>query len=52
MDHEQQERAADEGGEPACMAPLVCPDCGAVTGDAGHRTGCPTAQATPCSTTS
>jgi len=33
----------DEGGEAACFAHLVCPECGAVTTE-GHRPGC--AQAT------
>jgi hypothetical protein len=27
------------GGEPACFAHLVCPECGAVTPEA-HRPGC------------
>jgi uncharacterized protein YeaO (DUF488 family) len=34
---------ADQGGEPACFAHLVCPDCGAVTTE-GHRPGCTAAE--------
>ena len=30
---------ADEGGEAACYATLVCPECGAVTTE-GHLRGC------------
>jgi hypothetical protein len=32
-----------EGGEPVCLAHLVCPECGAVTTE-GHRPECPLAQ--------
>jgi uncharacterized protein YeaO (DUF488 family) len=32
--------SAPEGGEAACYAHLVCPDCGAVTTE-GHQPGCP-----------
>lgn len=32
-------RPADEGGESACWAHLVCPECGAIESD-GHRVGC------------
>jgi uncharacterized protein YeaO (DUF488 family) len=31
--------AGPEGGEPACWAHLVCPDCGAIETE-GHRPGC------------
>jgi uncharacterized protein YeaO (DUF488 family) len=34
------------GGEPACFAHLVCPECGAVTTE-GHRPGCELAEGTP-----
>jgi hypothetical protein len=33
-----------EGGDPACWAGLVCPDCGSVVSE-GHRDGCPSAEA-------
>lgn len=35
--------AEAEGGEPACWAHLVCPECGAMT-TGGHRPGCTLAQ--------
>jgi hypothetical protein len=31
---------AKQGGEAACLAPVVCPDCGAVLDGGGHRDGC------------
>jgi uncharacterized protein YeaO (DUF488 family) len=31
---------AEEGGDPACWANLICTDCGAVVSE-GHRQGCP-----------
>jgi hypothetical protein len=34
-----------EGGEPACWAYLVCPECGAMESE-GHREGCAAAAAT------
>jgi hypothetical protein len=41
-DEETTERGktADLGGEAACFAHLVCPECGVVVGDAPHRPGC------------
>jgi hypothetical protein len=30
----------DEGGEPACWAHLLCPECGAVLDGGSHVTGC------------
>jgi uncharacterized protein YeaO (DUF488 family) len=35
----------DQGGEAACFAHLVCPECGAVTTE-GHRPGCDLAEGT------
>jgi tellurite methyltransferase len=29
------------GGDPACSSPLVCPACGALLAQGGHRDGCP-----------
>ena len=31
---------ADEGGDPACWAGLVCPECGAILDGGRHRAGC------------
>jgi hypothetical protein len=31
----------DEGGDPACWAHILCPDCGAVLDGSEHRPGCP-----------
>ena len=31
----------DEGGEQACWAGLLCPECGAVLDGGPHREGCP-----------
>lgn len=30
----------DEGGDPACWAGLLCPECGAVLDGGSHRPGC------------
>jgi tellurite methyltransferase len=30
----------NDGGDPACWAGLICPECGAVTADGYHRPGC------------
>jgi hypothetical protein len=36
------ERAADDlGGEAACFAPLLCPECGVVLDGSPHADGCP-----------
>jgi hypothetical protein len=32
----------EEGGDPVCLAHLVCDECGAITTE-GHRAGCPAA---------
>jgi hypothetical protein len=31
---------AGEGGESACYAHLICPECGTVLDGTGHRDGC------------
>ena len=31
----------DEGGDPACWAGLICPECGSVVDGSPHRSGCP-----------
>lgn len=37
-----REEQAEAGGDPACWAGIVCPECGGVAGDGtGHRPGCP-----------
>jgi hypothetical protein len=30
----------DVGGESACFAHLICPDCGVVVGESDHAQGC------------
>ena len=37
---EPDEQYEERGGEAACWAHLVCPDCGAMESE-GHRPGCP-----------
>jgi tellurite methyltransferase len=39
------EDAGGEGGDPACWAGLLCPECGAVVADGYHRPGCLAASA-------
>jgi hypothetical protein len=34
------DRAEPPGGEAACLAHLVCPECGAVLDGSGHAAGC------------
>ncbi len=31
----------EEGGDPACWAEMLCPECGAVVDDGYHHPGCP-----------
>ncbi|HLH45928.1 MAG TPA: hypothetical protein VKV25_02140 [Acidimicrobiales bacterium] len=40
---EQPPLTEPEGGDPACWAGLLCPECGAVMEDGYHRPGCPAA---------
>jgi len=42
----QAEDDEPAGGEPACWAHLVCPECGAMTGGE-HRDGCGSGPAAP-----
>jgi hypothetical protein len=37
----------DEGGDAACWAHLLCPDCGAAATDGYHFAGCPSADHPP-----
>lgn len=39
---EEPDEVEAAGGDPACWAGLVCPDCGSVLSE-GHRDGCPSA---------
>ena len=39
-----QSRVPDEGGDPACWAGLLCPECGAVLDGGPHRLDCPAAE--------
>jgi tellurite resistance-related uncharacterized protein len=38
--------SADDSGDPACWARLVCPECGALVDSGDHRVGCPPTGAT------
>ena len=42
QDADQAASAEPAGGEAACWAHLVCPECGAITTE-GHLKGCPLA---------
>jgi len=35
-----EEHPNDEGGESACFAHFVCPECGVVIGQSGHQPWC------------
>ena len=37
---------AEQGGDPACWAGLICPECGAMLDGGEHRAGCPAAEVT------
>jgi hypothetical protein len=41
-ENEQQDEVGDTdaGGEAACLAPLLCPECGVVLDGGPHRAGC------------
>lgn len=39
-------KSMDMGGDPACWAGVVCPECGAITDGGPHRLGCPNTGAT------
>ena len=43
---DQGQQREERGGEAACWAHLVCPDCGAVESE-GHRPECPAARPQP-----
>jgi hypothetical protein len=43
---ERGERGEERGGEAACWAHLVCPDCGAMESE-GHRPECPAVRRHP-----
>ena len=36
----------EQGGDPACWAGLICPECGAMLDGGEHRGGCPAAEVT------
>jgi hypothetical protein len=40
---EPEEETVGNGGEAACLAARLCPECGAVLSEDPHRSGCPAA---------
>src|SRR5205814_10379666 len=40
QDEPDRRREEEEGGEPACLADRLCPECGAVLDGGPHRPGC------------
>lgn len=45
-DQDTPAQAAEAGGEAACLAHLVCPDCGLVLDGSPHRPNCASAERT------
>jgi tellurite resistance-related uncharacterized protein len=43
----EHDGSADQGGDPACWAGLLCPECGAVMDGNPHKEGCPSGRLGP-----